>query len=101
MAIEKEFQQEMIANYQAIQKQTGCKTVRMLQTIEKFGAVKTAKEIIRKNRLSDDFENIQAKGCIGLTMEAMIVKSKYGTLFTDDEVNHCYELMCEYGHYQF
>ena len=32
-------------------------------------------------------------------MEAIIVKGEYAELFTDEQVNYCYELLCENGYY--
>lgn len=100
MTLEKQFEAELISNCEKAQKE--CKAyrpARFLQTIAKFGGVKTAKEILRKGRTSDDFEKLQEAGLLKLTMEAMIIDKKYATLFTDDEVNSCYELLCEYGYY--
>lgn len=38
-------------------------------------------------------------GHLELTMEATIVKGEYAELFTDEQVNYCYELLCEKGYY--
>lgn len=99
MTLEKQFEEALMKNCELAQKQCRCKLTRLLQNIAKFGGVKTAKEILRKRRTSDDFEILQQAGLIHLTMEAMIIDKKYGELFTDDEVNSCYELLCEYGYY--
>lgn len=98
-ALEKKFNDELIKKYETAQKQCECKLVRFLQAVGKFGGVRTAKEIIRKNKVSDEFETLQKAGLINLTMEAMVVDGQYGDLFTDDEVNYCYEVLCEYGYY--
>ena len=101
IALEKQFEEELIKNCERAQEQCGYRPTRFLQTIAKFGGVKTAKEILRKGKVSDDFEALEQAGLIKLTMEAMIVDRKYGELFTDDEVNSCYELLCEHGYYSF
>lgn len=98
-ALEKKFEEELIKNCEAAQKECDYNPTRFLQNIAKFGGVKTAKEILRKGRVSDGFEKLQQAGLIKLTMEAMIINSKYAELFTDDEVNSCYELLCEHGYY--
>lgn len=98
--LEKQFQEALVANAEAAQKKCSCRMTRFLQTIEKFGGVKTAKEILRKGRLSDDFEVLQKAGLLNLTMEALVVDRRYAELFTDDEVNACYEVLCENGYYQ-
>lgn len=100
MTLEKQFEAELINSCEKATKE--CKAyraTRFLQTIEKFGGVKTAKEILRKGRTSDDFEKLQEAGLLKYTMEALIISSKYASLFTDDEVNSCYELLCEHGYY--
>ena len=100
MTLEKQFQEELIKKCELAQKQcTAYRGKRFLQSIEKFGGVKTAKELIRKNKLSDEFEVLVQAGLIGLTMEAVVIESQYGALFTDDEVNWCYEVLCDYGYY--
>lgn len=52
-----------------------------------------------KSRLSDEFEILEKAGLIKLTMEALVVDRRFAELFTDDEVNRCYEVLCEYGYY--
>ncbi|MEF9960727.1 MAG: hypothetical protein RR448_09785 [Niameybacter sp.] len=98
--LEKQFEQELIKNCELAQKECGYTSTRFLQTIEKFGGVKTAQEILRKGRLSDGFEKLQQAGRIELTMEASMIKRPYAELFTDDEVNTCYEVLCEHGYYE-
>lgn len=99
MTLEKKFEEELIKNCETAQKQCGYNPARFLQTIAKFGAVKTVKEILRKGRESDGFEKLQKAGLMNLTMEAMVIDRKYGELFTDEEVNSCYEVLCEHGYY--
>ena len=81
------------------EKEYGCKMTRFLQTIERFGIVRTAQEIFRKGRTSDCFNKLAEAGHLELTMEATIVKGEYAELFTDEQVNYCYELLCEKGYY--
>ena len=99
IALEKKLQQEVIKNCEVAEKEYGCKMTRFLQTIEKFGIVRTAQEIFRKGRTSDCFNRLAEAGHLELTMEAIIVKGEYAELFTDEQVNYCYELLCENGYY--
>ena len=50
IALEKKLQQEVIRNCELAEKEYGCKMTRFLQTIERFGIVRTAQEIFRKGR---------------------------------------------------
>lgn len=97
--LEKKLQEVVIKNCQKAESKCDCKMTRLIQTIERFGIVRTAQEIIRKGRTSDCFDKLVDAGLIELTMEAEIVKAKYGELFTDEEMNNCYELLCENGYY--
>ncbi len=99
VALEKKLQQEVIKNCELAEKEYGCKMTKFLQTIERFGIVKTAQEILRKGRTSDCFNKLVEAGRLDLTMEATIVKSEYSELFTDEQINSCYELLCEKGYY--
>ncbi|CUM77835.1 MULTISPECIES: hypothetical protein [Turicibacter] len=98
-ALEKKLQQEVIKNCEVAEKEYDCKMTRFLQTIERFGIVRTAQEILRKGRTSDCFNQLAEAGRLDLTMEATIIKSEYSELFTDEEVNDCYALLCERGYY--
>lgn len=97
--LEKKLQQEVIKNCELAEKEYGCKMTRFLQTIERFGIVRTAQEIFKKGRTSDCFNKLAEAGRLELTMEATIVKGEYSELFTDEQVNNCYELLCENGYY--
>lgn len=99
ITLEKQFEEELIKKWEIAEKQCGYNPKRLLQNISRFGGVRTAKEIIRKGRTSDGFEKLQEAGLINLSMEAVMIDKKYADLFTDDEVNCCYELLCEYGYY--
>lgn len=99
VALEKKLQQEVIKNCELAEKEYGCKMTKFLQTVERFGIVKTAQEILRKGRTSDGFNKLVEAGRLDLTMEATIVKSEYSELFTDEQINSCYELLCEKGYY--
>lgn len=98
-ALEKKLQQQLIKSCEIAEKEYGCKMTRFLETIGKFGAVRTAQEILRKGRTSDCFNKLVEAGHIELTMEAIITKREYAELFTDEEVNQCYDLLCENGYY--
>lgn len=98
-ALEKKLQAEVIKNCEIAERDYDCKMTKFLQTIERFGIVKTAEEIFRKGRTSDCFNKLALAGHLELTMEATVVKGEYAELFTDEQVNDCYNLLCEKGYY--
>ena len=77
----------------------GIRTGRMLQQIEKHGALKTAKYYLQRRRQSDGFAELAARGRLELSMEALVVKGQFGVLFSDEEVNACFAQLCAAGYY--
>jgi len=61
-------------------------------------AVKTAKRILSGSRLSDGFNQLQAKGQLNLSLEALVVDKRYTALFTDEEANEALMRLLEVGY---
>lgn len=94
------FTLELLANAQTAHNEFNYNFKKFAETIEKFGGVKTAKELIKKNRSSDAFVMLCDNKRLDLSMEATVTKSKYGELFTDEEVNFCFQMLCDNGFYK-
>lgn len=97
--LEKQFSEAYIKNCEKAQQQCSCRLVRMMQQTQKYGGVKMAQELIKKGKLSDEFDKLKEEGLLHLTLEALVIQPEYADLFSDDEVNSCYEYLCECGYY--
>ena len=95
-----QFTKELLKAMEEAEK-LGCRMVKFRQTAEKYGGVETAKEYLRKNRFSDGFDLLAEKKRLDLSMEALAVQGKFGALFTDDEINRCFERLCDAGYYVY
>ena len=71
-----------------------------MRPVEDGEALKSAKRILSGNRLSDGFNLLQAKGHLGLSLEALVVDKRFTALFTDEEANEALMRLLEVG-YQF
>lgn len=98
-SLEDRFTEALTAACVTAQEQYGCPMAPMLRSIQKYGGVPTAREYLRKNRLSDGFALLQKRGKLELSMEALVVASAYGALFTDREVNACFAALCSAGYF--
>lgn len=96
---EEEFKKELIENCGKAEVDCGCIQKKLLLDVDKYGAVNTMKEIIRKNKVSDGFYTLKRVGHLELSAEALVTEKKYGELFTDEEINSCLEILCESGFY--
>ena len=88
-----------IENAQTAMQTHGCPTKRLISNLQTYGGAETLKELARKRRVSDGFDALIQCGHPELTLEALAVQSKFGTLFTDEEVNWCLEVLVEAGYF--
>ena len=61
-------------------------------------ALKNARRILSGNRLSDGFNQLQAKGKLSLSLEALVVDKRFTALFTDEEANEALMRLLEAGY---
>jgi len=99
MANEQDFNRQALANAQTALLAHGCPTKRLIRDLESYGGIRVLQDLCRKRRISDGFDELAACGHTELTLEALAVQSRYGALFTDDEVNHCYDVLCQTDHF--
>ena len=69
-----------------------------MRPVEAADAVKTAKRSLSGNRLSDGFNQLQAKGQLKLSLEALVVDKRFTALFTDEEANEALMRLLEAGY---
>ena len=60
--------------------------------------VKGAKRILTGTRLSDGFNELQAKGQLKLSLEALVIDRRFTALFTDNEANEALQRLLEAGY---
>ena len=99
MTLAQTFQKEAMINAQSAMLVHGAATKRLFQNLQTRGGVETAQELARKHRLSDGFQDLARCGHLELSLEALMTKGKYGALFTDEEVNHCLDVLIEAGYF--
>ena len=58
-------------------------------------ALKTAKRCLDGRRLSDGFNDLQAKGHLELSLEALAIDKRFTGLFTDEEANEALTRLLE------
>lgn len=61
-------------------------------------AMKAAHRCLSSRRLSDGFNDLQKKGRLGLSLEALVVDQRFTGLFTDEEANEALQRLLEAGY---
>ena len=75
----------------------GIRQPKLRQTAEKYGGVAAAKYYIDHSRISDGFDALHQKKRLDLSMEALVTSTAWHGLFTDEEVNHCLDMLMQAG----
>ena len=69
-----------------------------MRPVAEEDAMKTAKRALSGNRLSVGFNQLQAKGQLKLSLEALVVDKRFTQLFTDEEANESLMRLLEVGY---
>lgn len=96
--LEEQFTRELLGLLQRAE-QAGVSDSSLCRAVEKNGGAKALKYRFARNQASLGLEDLARVGKLSLSPEALAVQPKYASLFTDDEVNFCFDLLCQYGFY--
>ena len=72
---------------------------RELAQIEKNGALRWVQTLLKRGIETPGFDQLAERGQLSLSVEAVVVRAAFGALFTDDEINLCFDRLCEQGYY--
>lgn len=99
MQLEKEFSEKLIETALEAEKVCGFRPQKLVKDITQFGGVSVAKRSLSRNANSENFFLLKEAKRLDLSMEALITSNKFSPLFDDDEVNICFQLLCECGYF--
>lgn len=97
MTLKEAFLLQALQQAQTAMLEHGAPTKRLMDTLSARGGVETVQDLCKRGRVSDGFDFLCAAGHGKLTLEALAVQGKYGSLFTDEEVNHCLDMLMQAG----
>ena len=78
--------------------QLGVRCKRTLDTLEKGDGVSHARRILSGSRPSDEFAALESLHRLDLSLEALVLRSAFGQLFTDEQVNRAIERLLQAGY---
>lgn len=98
--LESQFANELIKQCEKAQEVCPAyRPTRFLQNIQRFGALKAVKELLRRGQPSDGFAGLGRCQAFGSVYGSAGHHGRYGELFTDAEVNACFQLLCDQGYF--
>lgn len=77
----------------------GVEETRLRQQAEALGGVKAVQQMLARRQETRQFVPLKNMKRLDLSVEALVVKGKYASLFTDEEVNACLDALLEGGLY--
>ena len=83
-ALVKAFDVAMLSIYERALAEAGYPAARFLQMLNEHGGVETANRLLP--HMSDGFAELWKRNRLDLTMEALIILSRWRALFTDDQL---------------
>ena len=93
--MEEELQKQLLASCEALT-QAGFPMERVRRQSEQFGAVRAVQNYLRA---PCDLALLKKAGVLAKSVEALVVRSEFGELFTDAEVNDCFAALCAEGYF--
>lgn len=84
--------------YFTAKKEIGYTATRFMQLLSDVGGVQAAKRLIAKDGGTYGFEVLWEKHRLDLSVEALVLDSRFAKLFTDEEKNMCKARLIEYGY---
>ena len=87
--LEETFTRELLGQLKKAEEATGISETRLALQAQERGGVAAVKQLLARGQTTRQFEPLQRAGMLKLSMEAVVTRGKFASLFTDDEVNQC------------
>lgn len=86
-SLEEKFNAALLKTNALSRSKCGHSPTRIEGMMAKYGAVETAKRLIRMDPSSTGYIAMAECGCLDITVEATMLHSEFSSLFTEDELN--------------
>jgi hypothetical protein len=97
-ALENQFHRAMIGVYEAALQKCHYNATRFLQMVNVHGGIEAAKILLHTPGFQYGFTELWLCKCLGLSMEALVIRDEYAPLFTAEERQIALERLksCDY-----
>lgn len=96
VSLESSFNSDMQNIYKTAKKELGYNATRFLQIISQLGGLQAAKKLISKDGGTYGFEILWEHKRLDLSVEALVLRTGYQELFTDEERQMCIKRLSDY-----
>ena len=85
--------------YVRADKECGYRATRFLQMLGEKGGVGTAKSLISRPGGTEGFTKLWEFNRLDLSVEALVIREEFQSLFTKEEIDTCKNRLNEYGYF--
>lgn len=96
--IENKFNEDMKNIYFSAKRDIGYTAIRFMQLVSQKGGLQAAKQLVAKEGGTYGFEVLWENKRLDLSVEALVLKPEYESLFSDDEKQLYNERLKEFGY---
>ena len=96
--LEDQFHQDMVGIYEEAKKQLHYNASYFIQMVGEYGGVKTAQKLLASSEPSSGFTVLWEHQRLDLSVEALVLKKDYASLFMDEEREIARNRLQEYGY---
>ena len=95
--VEELFHEAMLEIYRRAKKEADYNATRFLTMVSDLGGLQAATQLIHSNQVSDGYTALWQKQRLDLSVEALILRPEWDSLFTDDERAIATKRLADYG----
>ena len=77
----------MVSIYERAKAEVGYTPTYFLRMLSELGPLETARKLLHDPTVSDGFANLWDRGRLDLTVEALVLRPEFSSLFTDQELD--------------
>jgi hypothetical protein len=88
----------MVEVHKKAKQEAGYPATYFIQMVSRRGGLATARHLLHAPNVSDGFTALWERGRLDLSVEAVILRERFGALFTDEERDRARSRLEEYGY---
>jgi hypothetical protein len=96
--IAREFHEAMLDIYRRAKSEAGYNATRYLTMVSEQGGLEAARSLLHSAAVSEGYTALWERGRLDLTVEALVLESRWDGLITDSERQIARRRLVEYGH---
>ncbi|GHD16973.1 GmrSD restriction endonuclease domain-containing protein [Nocardiopsis kunsanensis] len=93
-----DFHRAMVSLHERAKTEAGYTPSHFIGMISELGALETARKLLHAPAVSDGFSNLWERGRLDLTVEALVLRPEFSSLFTDEELDRARGRLDQFGY---